>query len=96
MLKWKLIGSPDKPTFAFVTCGDWDLKTMVGTQCDLSGIQKPSYFARWINLMSTFKEYTGNKRGIGLARMLSTLGIPLKGHHHSGIDDCRNIASIVL
>jgi hypothetical protein len=28
--------------------------------------------------------------------MLTLLGLPMVGHHHSGIDDCTNIASIVL
>ena len=29
-----------------------------------------------------------------MAGMLEELKIPLVGHHHSGIDDCRNIAKI--
>jgi inhibitor of KinA sporulation pathway (predicted exonuclease) len=31
---------------------------------------------------------------IGMDGMLNELAIPLVGHHHSGIDDCRNIAKI--
>ena len=35
------------------------------------------------------------KRGLGMVRMLNMLGLRLVGRHHSGIDDCRNIARIV-
>lgn len=28
--------------------------------------------------------------------MLTVLKMELQGHHHSGIDDCRNIARIVV
>ena len=30
-----------------------------------------------------------------MAEMLDALGLPLEGHHHSGIDDCRNLANVV-
>ena len=36
--------------FAFVTCGDWDLKTMLPNQCADVGAAVPGYFGRWINL----------------------------------------------
>jgi inhibitor of KinA sporulation pathway (predicted exonuclease) len=28
--------------------------------------------------------------------MLKTCGLPLEGRHHSGIDDAKNIANVVL
>jgi len=31
-----------------------------------------------------------------MAGMLNILGMKLDGRHHSGIDDCRNIAKIVV
>ena len=36
--------------FTFVTCGDWDLKTMLPNQCVDVGVSLPGYFGRWINL----------------------------------------------
>jgi hypothetical protein len=45
---------------AFVTCGDWDLKTMMPAQAELSGIRVPAQMRQWINvktLMSKFKKY---------------------------------------
>lgn len=32
----------------------------------------------------------------GMTNMLNALNIPLEGRHHSGIDDARNLAKIVL
>merc|ERR1719453_2079952 len=40
-------------------------------------------------------EATGRRAG-GMAEMLSTLGMELIGRHHSGIDDARNIARILV
>ena len=37
-----------------------------------------------------------NAKPVGMAGMLKTLKIKLEGRHHSGIDDCKNIAKIVL
>lgn len=37
----------------------------------------------------------GRQRAGGMAQMLRILGLPLRGHHHSGIDDATNIAAIV-
>lgn len=32
----------------------------------------------------------------GMEEMLQLLKLELKGKHHSGIDDCRNLASVAL
>jgi inhibitor of KinA sporulation pathway (predicted exonuclease) len=39
-------------SFIFLTCGDWDLKTMLPAQLRLYGHQsfRPCYFNRWINI----------------------------------------------
>jgi len=31
-----------------------------------------------------------------MVEMLEALNCPLEGRHHSGLDDCRNIATIVV
>lgn len=36
-----------------------------------------------------------NKQSFGMAHMLQELSLPLIGKHHSGIDDCKNIARVV-
>ncbi|XP_076462593.1 ERI1 exoribonuclease 3-like [Babylonia areolata] len=81
-------------TFTFVTCGDWDLKTMLPSQCRYFGIDNQPYFKRWINIKKAFADLTGVFPK-GMMAMLHQLHIPHIGRHHSGIDDCRNIAAIL-
>ncbi len=84
-------------SYAFVTCGDWDLKTMLPAQlsaCDPPLDFAPHPYRRWINVKKPFKAWRGG-RSAGMPQMLRALGLPLDGRHHRGIDDCRNIAKIV-
>ncbi len=80
--------------FVFVTCGDWDLKTMLPGECRFLCQTVPWYFSNWVNVKRPFADATG-QQGKGMMRMLTLLGIQHTGRHHSGIDDCRNIAEIV-
>jgi inhibitor of KinA sporulation pathway (predicted exonuclease) len=94
---------PDRPTnFAVVTCGDWDLASMLPRQIRLLQSRghrvpskAPACFRQWINVQRSFQQWYGCKAG-GLKRMLSTLQLSLDGRHHSGLDDCRNTAKIVI
>lgn len=79
----------------FVTCGDWDLKTMLPNQCRNFGLKKRAYFQRWINIKRVFQAATG-VRAKGMPFMLNHFGLELEGRHHSGIDDSRNIAKILI
>ncbi len=83
-----------------ICCGDWDLKTMLPKQLELHGTKITpkvnELFSSWVNIKTTYKKVMKKKRRIGMAEMLSELNIPLVGHHHSGIDDCRNIVNICL
>lgn len=88
-------GTQGQRTFAFVTHGDWDLKTMLATQCGLSNLEIPSAMKHWINIKTIVKSVYPMRR-LGMENVLKELKIPLVGRHHSGIDDSRNIASIVL
>jgi inhibitor of KinA sporulation pathway (predicted exonuclease) len=78
-----------------VTCGDWDLKTMLPTQC--SHIEKPipSYMKEWCNIKKLFRSFYGTHPK-GMKYMLDYLGLTLDGKHHSGIDDCKNIAKVSI
>ncbi|XP_043941290.1 ERI1 exoribonuclease 3 [Protopterus annectens] len=80
----------------FVTCGDWDLKTMLPGQCEYLGLQVPDYFKQWINLKKVYASTTGIwPRKNDLISMIHGLQLKHVGRHHSGIDDCLNIASIM-
>lgn len=79
---------------SFVTCGNWDLKTMLPNQCNLDNIILPDEFKQWIELKHTFCESTGYYPR-NLKDMLARLDLPLQGRLHSGIDDVKNIVSII-
>lgn len=74
---------------------DWDLKKMIKTQCQREGLNIPTYFNSWCNIKKTFKSFYGINV-FGMDHMLSHLELTLKGRHHSGIDDCRNIAQVLI
>ncbi|KAJ3277787.1 ERI1 exoribonuclease 3 [Borealophlyctis nickersoniae] len=79
-----------------ITCGDWDLKTMLPSQLVTTPIPAPvtPLLTSWANIKEPFKaKYRGMT--YGMKSMLNTLGLELEGRHHSGIDDSRNIAKIV-
>jgi len=84
-----------KKNFAFVTCGDWDLKTMLPIQCSVSSLDVPTEFKSWINIKKSFSSFY-NQRATGMMGMLNHLKLDLEGRHHSGIDDCRNISRVLV
>lgn len=78
----------------FVTCGNWDLKTMLPNQCHHFKIPRPGYFDKWLNIKKLFETSTGVKAK-GMMSMLRHFDLELEGRHHSGIDDSKNIARIL-
>jgi ERI1 exoribonuclease 3 len=88
----KEIGSK---TFAFVTCGNWDIKTQIPHQCTVSELPLKLMWNRWINIKDVFLNFY-HKKAPGMSSMLSRLGIELEGNHHSGIDDVKNIAKVFV
>ncbi|KAK7257188.1 hypothetical protein RIF29_30977 [Crotalaria pallida] len=79
---------------AFVTCGNWDLKTKVPQQCEVSNIKLPPYFMEWINLKDVYLNFYCRK-ATGMTTMMRELQIPLLGSHHLGIDDTKNITRVL-
>lgn len=82
----------------FVTCGDWDLNIMLPAQCTASvpNIEHlPPVYRRWHNIKRSFCKVLGQEKAPGMAGMMKALELELVGHHHRGIDDCRNIATIL-
>lgn len=89
---------------AYLTCGDWDLQTMLPLQLRLVGAQGGfdastgalTYpYNRWINVKKSFRDLYGLRSPKGMSGMLKHLQMQLEGRHHSGIDDCKNILRIV-
>ncbi|KAH6838073.1 Polynucleotidyl transferase [Perilla frutescens var. hirtella] len=79
---------------AFVTCGNWDLKTKVPQQCEVSRMKLPPYFMEWINLKDIYLNFY-NRRAPGMLSMMRELRIRALGSHHLGIDDSKNIARVL-
>jgi inhibitor of KinA sporulation pathway (predicted exonuclease) len=85
----------NKAQFMFVTCGQWDLKTMMVLECKRHGIKPPSsIYKSFINIKAEYASLYKMDKQLGMDGMLNRSKIPLVGHHHSGLDDSRNIASI--
>ncbi|XP_050446607.1 ERI1 exoribonuclease 3 [Cataglyphis hispanica] len=92
LIEGKYFENTDKSSF--VTCGNWDLKVMLPNQCNLDNITLPDEFKQWIELKHTFCDSTGYYPR-SLKDMLVRLDLPLQGRLHSGIDDVKNIVSII-
>ncbi|KAB7503344.1 ERI1 exoribonuclease 3 [Armadillidium nasatum] len=91
---WLLEKVGPKERFLFVTCGDWDLKSMLPDQCKRECIVLPPYFNTWMNIKKAYAHVTGVFTK-GMLTMLNDLKLEHIGRHHSGIDDCTNIVSIL-
>ena len=96
----------DPSTYAFITCGAWDLHTMLPRQLDHIISTNPSassddhliathFQGRVINIKTAFQKNYKYKHAKGMDKMLKALKMELLGRHHSGIDDCGNILRIV-
>lgn len=78
-----------------VTCGRWDLVEMLPEESRRWLTKPHQIYHRVINIKDAFLHQYGPFRG-GMAPMLTYMGIELLGRHHSGIDDCRNIARMAI
>jgi len=79
----------------FATCGHWDLRTMLPLELKNKGLKRHTVYSKYINVKDEFEYFYKRKAG-GMTDMLKKLKIELTGRHHSGIDDTRNIAKIML
>lgn len=94
-------GSNINNRVTILTHGDWDLGTMLPMDIkNINDKQKSDYkldeiYQRYVNIKDLFQKVTREK-GKGMAKMLSFLKLKLEGRHHSGIDDCHNIARMFI
>lgn len=98
-MTWLWEHTQGAPCF-FATCGHWDLKTQLPRELrrphhGLRMSKIPSAYAAYINVKDEFEKLYRCKGG-GMTDMLAFLHLPLVGRHHSGIDDTRNIAAILV
>ena len=84
-------GAPPEAVL-FVTCGNWDLGTCLPLELQNKRLVYPSpCYARWVNAKQEFAAEFSLKGRFGMTDMLRAAGLALEGHHHSGLDDSRNI-----
>lgn len=94
--KWLKSHVTQNDNVTIVTCGAWDLKTMLPQELRrYPHLQHYSEYNKFINIKTEFEHCYGTNKITGMTGMLKHLGIQLEGRHHSGIDDCRNIQRIL-
>ncbi|EDO48700.1 predicted protein [Nematostella vectensis] len=91
-LKERGIGTTHK--FAVVTDGPWDIQRFLVTQCEICNINLPKWSRKYINLRKHYRNFY--KMKCKLSEMLENLGLEFEGRPHSGLDDSRNIARILI
>jgi len=104
--QWLLHHGVSPQNTTVVTCGDWDLKTMLPIQLETTRTCLSSFldelFGCWNNVKLTFARcpetpnHSMRDRLLGMDEILKILNIELTGKHHSGIDDCKNIVKICI
>lgn len=80
----------------FITCGNWDIKTMLPIEINRYSDKYYYVYKKYANICDSFNIFYNSKNTKGMMNMLKKLKIQHTGIHHSGIDDCRNISKIIL
>lgn len=68
---------------------------MLPIEIKRNNLKLEHYYTKYINLKDAFQKCFGVGCG-GMVNMLKKLKIEQEDNHHSGIDDCKNIAKIVI
>jgi inhibitor of KinA sporulation pathway (predicted exonuclease) len=75
-----------------LTFGDRDLATMM-EECKRWNISPRPIYNRYINIRQVIKDFFNHEKQYEMDELLKMFGYDLVGHH-SGIDDCCNIATL--
>ena len=90
-------GNVNMDNMMIVTCGKWDLDVMLPMDLKKLKIIPRDVYKRFVNIKDLFMDITkAPGRSRGMAVMLDYFQLALEGRHHSGIDDCKNIANIFI
>ena len=80
----------------FATDGPYDLRDFMHFHSvQRAGIYFPPLFYRWVNVRTAFASFY-RTNPIGIRKMLFRQGDEFVGTPHSGIDDARNLARVVI
>ncbi|UJR29425.1 hypothetical protein I4U23_010637 [Adineta vaga] len=81
-------------SFTWITCGNWDLRTMLPLQLKQCDLDRPKFINNFINIKDLYMEYYPMYQIRGMKDMLRRSNLTLDGRHHSGIDDTKNITKV--
>lgn len=73
----------------------WDIKECLFPQCVLAKITFPPYATKWLDVRKLFSSFYRVPSG-NISGMLENLGLRFEGREHSGIDDAKNIARVLV
>lgn len=83
----------DASAYTWASYGAYDRSKML-EECRKKYVDFP-FGDQHINVKEEFRRCNSMRRGIGMARALKQLRIPLEGRHHRGVDDANNTAKIL-
>ena len=75
--------------------GPWDVRDFITKQSITSNFVRPALFKKWVDVKKIFMAVTRNKKQT-ISGMLHHFGLSFEGRLHSGLDDTRNIAKVVI
>jgi inhibitor of KinA sporulation pathway (predicted exonuclease) len=90
----RLVAEHDSAHRTWASWGDYDRKQFE-SQCTETDVPYP-FGASHVNAKAVFAAAHGLRRRPGMALALDTVGLPLEGRHHRGVDDAWNIAALIL
>ncbi len=93
--EWIKKNVPAGERLVFITCGKWDLEIMLPIETKRHKLELLHCYTKFLDIKKEFKRKFGVNCG-GMMNILKKLKIEHTGQHHSGIDDCKNLAKIVI
>uniref|UniRef100_A0A7S1FAB9 Exonuclease domain-containing protein n=1 Tax=Noctiluca scintillans TaxID=2966 RepID=A0A7S1FAB9_NOCSC len=86
--------SPSRPLFVICTDGPWDIRKFLRPEAGRKRLHLEHCWNRWVDVRRTFETRRGLRCGV--VPMLQHMGLAFEGREHSGLDDARNIARILI
>lgn len=73
----------------------WDFQKFLTLQCYHSKIRFPYWAHYWVDIRKMFAQWY-NTHSRGVTKMLGYFNLSFEGNKHSGLDDSKNIARILI
>lgn len=71
------------------------LKVMMPAEEKRWNLRVDPIYKKYINIKDIYQMFYKLPNKLGLAGLYNRFGMQMEGKHHSGIDDCKNIARLV-